>query len=172
MLLDTKTASQPSTSRGPRLPLLGSACGLETFHGWSVLVSICNLTLGFLRILSSAQFFSKRLQEVPSFLETSRLVRWDLPWKNPVRADFCSPRPEIFCCKLTLFNISPPDFLGSAGVFLRSSEFCRTLLETARPALCSFVNSLLPVLKAAAARFHESLVSPGAPLGSLNGILR
>ena len=42
------------------------------------------LTLVILRILSSAQFFSKRLQEVPSVLETSRSVRWDMPRDNSV----------------------------------------------------------------------------------------
>ena len=43
---------------------------------------------------------------MPSFLETCRLVQWDLPRENSVRADICSPRPEIFCCKLTLSLIS------------------------------------------------------------------
>ena len=124
-----------------------------------------------MRILSSAQFFSKRLQEVPSFLETSRSVRWDLPGENPVRADICSPRPEISCCKLTRSLISPRDFLGSARVFLRSCAFCRALLEMSRPALCSLLSSPRLVLKTAPLRFHEGLVSPGAPLGSLNGIL-
>ena len=76
-------------------------------HGWSILNSICNLPLVFLRIMSSAQFFSKRLQQVPSSLETCRSVRWDLPRENPVRAGICIPRPEIFCCKLTLSLISP-----------------------------------------------------------------
>ena len=106
---------------------------------------------------------------MPSFLETSRSVRWDLPGENPVRADICSPRPEISCCKLALFNISPREFLGSARVFLRSCAFCRALLETSRPALCSLLNSPRPVLKTAPLRFHEGLVSPGASLGSPNG---
>eukprot|EP00964_Phaeocystis_antarctica_P065560 scaffold39570_cov31-Phaeocystis_antarctica.AAC.1 len=38
-----------------------------------------------------------------------------------------------------------------------------------RPALCSPLNSLRPVLKTAPLRFHEGLVSSGAPLGSPNG---
>ena len=132
------------------------ACG----HGWSILNSICNLPLVFLRILSSAQFFSERLHEVPSFLETCRLVRWDLPRENSVRAEICSPRPEIFCCKLTRSLISPRDFLGSAPVFLRSCAFCRALFEMSRLALCSLLNSPRPVLKIAPLRFHEGLVSP------------
>ena len=132
------------------------ACG----HGWSILNSICNLPLVFLRILSSAQFFSERLHEVPSFLETYRLVRWDLPRENSVRAEICSPRPEIFCCKLTRSLISPRDFLGSAPVFLRSCAFCRALFEMSRLALCSLLNSPRPVLKIAPLRFHEGLVSP------------
>ena len=138
-------------------------------HGWSILNSICNLPLVFLRLLSSAQFFSERLHEVPSFLETCRLVRWDLPRENSVRAEICSPRPKIFCCKLTRSLISPRDFLESAPVFLRSCAFCRALLEMSRLALCSLLNSPRPVLKTAPLRFHEGLVSSGAPLGSPNG---
>eukprot|EP00964_Phaeocystis_antarctica_P101094 scaffold66607_cov63-Phaeocystis_antarctica.AAC.2 len=38
-----------------------------------------------------------------------------------------------------------------------------------RPALCSLLNSPRPVLKIAPLRFHEGLVSSGAPLGSPNG---
>ena len=124
-----------------------------------------------MRILSSAQFFSERLHEVPSFLETCRLVRWDLPRENSVRAEICSPRPEIFCCKLTRSLISPRDFLESAPVSFadRACAFCRALLEMSRLALCSLLNSPRPVLKTAPLRFHEGLVSPGAPLGSPNG---
>mgnify|MGYP001215643006 CR=1 FL=1 len=100
----TSTAKPPTTEPDPvKNPNLSLG---HKNHGWSILNSICNLTLVFLRILSSAQFFSKRLQEVPSFLETCRLVQWDLPRENSVRADICSPRPEIFCCKLTLSLIS------------------------------------------------------------------
>ena len=149
----------PASPPAPR----GAAC--------RILPSICNLPLVFLRILSSAQFFSERLQEVPSFLETCRLVRWDLPRENSVRAEICSPRPEIFCCKLTLSLISPRDFLGSAPVFLRQCAFCRALLEMSRLAICSLLISPRPVLKTAPLRFHEGLVSPGAPLGSPNWIL-
>ena len=106
---------------------------------------------------------------MPSFLETCRLVQWDLPRDNSVRADICSPRPEIFCCKLTLSLISPRYFLGSAPGFLRSCAFCRALPEMSRLALCSLLNSPRPVLKTAPLRFHEGLASSGASLGSPNG---
>ena len=68
----------------------GPIGGRSLIHGWPIFNSICNLTLVFLRILSSAQFFSKRLQEVPSFLEISRSVRWDMPRENSVRAGICT----------------------------------------------------------------------------------
>ena len=81
-----------------------------------------------------------------------------------MRVGICSPRLEIFCCKLALFLISPRELLGSVCVFLLSSEFCRALFETAQPAICTLLISARHFLKSAAARFHASLVSPGYPL--------
>ena len=87
-----------------------------------------------------------------------------------MRVGICSPRLEIFSCKLALLLISPRALLGSVCVFLRSSEFCRALFEISRPSICTPLNSLQRFLKTAVARLHGSLFSPRAPLGSPNGL--